>query len=248
MNLYPIYGERALFIEKGKTIVIADLHIGIEYEYSLQGVNIGSQTEKMLERCISIIKKKKAKRVIILGDLKHTIVQSGEEYEEAVEKEKKDVRYFIKKLAEIVELWIIKGNHDGQLKSKRAKIFGIRGISIGRVSLIHGHAWPSPAIMKNDLLIMGHIHPHVRIRTKIGYSYTQPCWVRGHFKKELLKKYKDANKNMEFIIMPAFNPLAGGVAVNREKIGGAIISMIDADNSFIYLLDGTNLGRIRNLR
>jgi len=47
--------------------------------------------------------------------------------------------------------------------------------------------------------------------------------------------------------MPAFNPLCGGIAVNREMLIGPMSKIMDIRNSYVYMLNGINLGRIRNL-
>ncbi len=245
MKVLPIYMERAIYAEDEKTLIIADLHLGIEFEYMLQGINIAVQTENLINRIKKLIEKKKAERLIILGDLKHIIVAD----KEIVKKERYEIRYFLKELSKIAEIWIIKGNHDGNIRSKYAKIFGSKGIKIEDIALVHGHAWPSPSLMDCEKIIMGHIHPNVRLQTKIGYSYIQPCWVRGNFKrKEFLRKYKEGNEKIEFIIMPAFNPLCGGIAVNKEEMVGALAKIMDIENAHVYLLNGLNLGKIKNLR
>ena len=235
----PVYGERALQI--GKTILIADLHIGIEYEYEEKGIKIPIQTKNLLSRIISILEKRNANRVIIVGDLKHAIGK------EAMIKERIQIRYFLKELSKHAEIWIIKGNHDGRIKSRHAKIFGARGILFKNFAIAHGHAWPDKNIMKSSHFIMAHLHPNIRITTKTGFSYMEPCWIRGKFKKEFKERYPDGNENMDVIIMPAFNPIAGGIAVNKEKLTHGIASLIDIKNSYAYTLNGINLGRIRNL-
>ena len=79
--MFPVYNERALLV--GKTLVIADLHIGLEYELRKKGIFIFSQYEKMKNRIISLLEKTKAKRIILLGDLKHNIPRATfEEYRE----------------------------------------------------------------------------------------------------------------------------------------------------------------------
>jgi len=239
----PVHGERALFIRNKKAIVIADLHIGIEYEYRTKGILIKSQAEKLAERCISIIKRKKADILIILGDIKHIIMEK-----EYARKEGMEVRKFLKEVSEHAEIWILKGNHDGRLKSKYAKIFGTRGILMDNIAMSHGHAWPAPSIMKARIFVMAHLHPQIRLKTEYGFSYTEPCWVRGKFlKKEFKEKYPEGNEDMDVIVMPAFNPVAGGIAINEDKIEHGIASIIDIKNAEAYLLNGVNLGRIRNL-
>ncbi len=242
MKPLPITGERALFLKANRAIILADIHIGIEMEYRMQGVNISLQTDALLERCRDMVLKKNAERIIIAGDVKH-IIPTAEAREE-----RREVSRFLKNLHEYADVEVVKGNHDGNLRSKYAKIHSSRGIMLDDVAIVHGHSWPSPEIMGAEAIVMGHIHPHVRIATTIGYSYLQPCWVRGKFmEEEFQKKYGEGNKDMEFIIMPAFNPLCGGVAVNREKVEGALFGIMDIDNAFIYLLDAINLGRVRNI-
>jgi metallophosphoesterase superfamily enzyme len=48
--------------------------------------------------------------------------------------------------------------------------------------------------------------------------------------------------------MPAFNPLCGGIAVNRDPLLGPFGSLIDVDNAEIYLLDGSSLGKVKDLK
>jgi len=245
----PIWNERALFIKKEKAVVIADVHIGIEFEYSQQGVNIGVQTDKLLERCKRLIEETAAEKLVIVGDLKHIILAKDEEQREMMRKERREVRKFLKVLDEYADIWIVKGNHDGRLQSKYAKIFGVKGMQIDDISFAHGHCWAGEEVMNGKIIVLAHIHPFIRITTKIGYSYLQPCWVRGKFQREkFLEKYKNGNHKMKFIIMPAFNPLCGGIAVNREKMEEAMMKIIDIEDAEVYLLNGLNLGRIRNLR
>ncbi len=53
--------------------------------------------------------------------------------------------------------------------------------------------------------------------------------------------------------MPAFNRLLGGVPVNVKKMSNELLgpllknNFIDMNNAEIYLLDGTYLGKLKNL-
>jgi metallophosphoesterase superfamily enzyme len=53
---------------------------------------------------------------------------------------------------------------------------------------------------------------------------------------------------MKFLIIPAFNPLCGGIAVNEKGIVGPLNKLLDISKSEIYLLDGTFLGIIKNIK
>jgi hypothetical protein len=52
--------------------------------------------------------------------------------------------------------------------------------------------------------------------------------------------------------MPTFNDLLGGIAVNEKdsELLGPIMknNLVDMDNADIYLLDGTFLGKLADLR
>ena len=53
--------------------------------------------------------------------------------------------------------------------------------------------------------------------------------------------------------MPAFNELCGGVPFNestQEDLLGPVFSSggIELENAEVYLLDGTRLGRLKNIR
>ena len=56
----------------GKTLVIADLHIGYEEALNKQGVLVPRrQFELTVERLKKLLEKTKPTRIIVLGDLKH---------------------------------------------------------------------------------------------------------------------------------------------------------------------------------
>jgi len=76
LEIQPIPNERALFIGGKKILVIADLHIGIEKELREHGINAPSQTKAMTDQVVSLCKKYKPKKIILLGDIKHNIPSS----------------------------------------------------------------------------------------------------------------------------------------------------------------------------
>ena len=71
MELKFIQNQPALVFNKN--LVIADIHLGLEYELYKSGINVPSQTEKMKKKIDQLIKKTKPNRLIFLGDIKHQI-------------------------------------------------------------------------------------------------------------------------------------------------------------------------------
>ncbi|MBL7206869.1 MAG: metallophosphoesterase, partial [Candidatus Aenigmarchaeota archaeon] len=174
-----------------KTLVIADIHVGIEYEYFRSGIKVPSQTDKILERVKKLIKETNAKKLLILGDLKHKV--PGTSYQE-----KREVPEFLNELDDLVEIEIVAGNHDGGLKSMLSndiKLHPSKGFLSGNVYFCHGNSWPSKEFLKADYIIMGHIHPLFEIKDKLGYRWSERVWVRAELgKKKIEEKYGKSKK------------------------------------------------------
>ncbi|MCP8307914.1 MAG: metallophosphoesterase [archaeon] len=266
--------EPALILETSlhKILIISDLHLGFEKGLSSKGINIPSQTQKIFDKLKSIIEKFSPDSIIILGDVKHGTLK-------IVPQEWVDVPQFLNKIKDLVKsVEIIRGNHDGGLKAllpKGIEIHSSRGISIkdGKESfaLIHGHAWPYPKLFNCDVLIMGHNHPIIEFR-EYGFRMVEPVWVMARWDKKKVAKsflkfsglkvgddpiasFKDAFgfyvRDSKIVIMPNFNPLLGGNAINVDNVSllGPLFSSrcIKLDESEIYLLDGSYLGHLSNL-
>jgi putative SbcD/Mre11-related phosphoesterase len=278
-SLRPIGTEPALLLRRGKEKVVAlgDLHIGWEVTLAQQGIHVPSQTSKMLERLKKIIESEKPSRIVMLGDVKHSV--TGAELEEW-----RDVPEFFEALLKLVpSVQVITGNHDGNLEPltpSKVQLMGPTGVALwGRFGLLHGHAWPSPEILGCETLILGHLHPAVTLRDALGYRLTKPVWVtapcnakkllRGTFKaagfsakanldRVLLEKFHVSLRTVRCIFIPPFNDFLGGRPVNSKRIEethagerlGPILrsGAVDMNEAEIHLLDGTYLGRVRQLR
>ena len=244
-NIQPIINEPALFIKNKKILVIADLHIGIESELKEKGLNIDMKTQKIIDHILRLIKKFKPKEIILLGDVKHNIPST-------TNLERRDVKNFLATIQGYVNIHIIPGNHDGNIRylcPEEIVVHPSEGYIVDNVGFFHGHRWPSREVISCDMVIMGHTHPNVILTDRLGVKNFENCWVRGKFKKDtLIEKYQIKKFDTEILIMPAFNPLCGGISVNREGIIGPVGRIIDLNNSDIYLIDGTFIGKIKNIK
>ena len=242
-NIQPIPNEPALFIENKKILVIADLHIGIESELKEKGVNAESQTHKMTDHLIRLCKKYKPKEIILLGDIKHNIPIS-------TNIERRDVRNFLNEIKDLGVVHIIPGNHDGNIKWLSPEgmiIHQSDGFVIDNVGFVHGHRWPSEAVMMCDQIIIGHTHPTIMLTDRLMYKTFEPCWLKGNFLKEKLKEKYPKSKNPEILVTPAFSPLCGGIAANKDGINGPIGKIMDLENLQVYLLDGSSIGLVKDI-
>lgn len=216
----------------GRSLIVADLHNGIEFEMFKKGANVPSQTQEKLKKLIAIIEQTKPKKLLILGDLKHNVpVTSRQEQEE--------VPLFLQELLKLVpKIIITKGNHDGNIE--RLVPPGVNVVDEfieGGVGYFHGHKKPTEELLKQKLIVCAHTHPSILLRDIRGNI--QQAWVEAKVK----------GSETDVIVVPAFDDSARGSAVNNtEPLGPFLKNMIDLDSAEIYLLDGSYLGTLEGLK
>jgi len=250
MSVNFIHNKPVLFIQEIKAIAIGDLHIGMEYELKKSGVNIPLQIARMKREIDEIIEKTKAKRLVILGDIKHLV--PGISYQE-----ERDIPEFLRQLRDEVKVSVCLGNHDTYIKDiapDKIDIYGSEGFKIKKYGFFHGHAWPAKSLMLCDYLITSHTHPTFQFIDTFGYKIVEPVWIKCKLNIERVKetyKIKKTGK-LNTIIVPAFNKLLIGSPINSsiktELIGPLFQNkLIDIKECSIYLLDGTYIGKIGTL-
>jgi hypothetical protein len=213
----------------GNALVIADLHIGIALEMYRKGVSIPNQSKSLAKKVNGLKRLTKTKRLFILGDVKHSI------YRIPIH-EIKEVPEFLNSV-KYDDITILKGNHDGNIEKivklvkKNIKIK--KSVVIGEFLLTHGHR----IVKTNKIIVMGHNQPNIKFRDKVGALYFEPVWLRG--------KTKDGKK---VIVMPAFNSLCGATIVNKDELIGPIAKKLIRNRTHAYLLDGTDLGNLKDLQ
>ncbi|HWG90972.1 MAG TPA: metallophosphoesterase [Candidatus Thermoplasmatota archaeon] len=242
----PIFEERAFLLPEGPSIVIGDLHVGLEGELRRAGIHLPSQTFRMKQRIERLVEATGAKRLIIIGDLKHTIPTSS--FQEALE-----LARFFDGLPLQVDL--VKGNHDVDMGylPPHVTVHDGPGIRVGHVGLLHGHTWPAPEVMAAPVVLSCHNHPMVLLLDALGHRHKEPAWVRAKFSDRIREKYPEANPEARFVVMPAFNDLLGGVAFNAvegSELLGPLFGngMVDVGSARLYTLDGVDLGTLQDLK
>jgi putative SbcD/Mre11-related phosphoesterase len=274
--LRPLLPFPALLIETTKKVlVLADLHIGWEWDarFLQAGLYIPSQTPKLQEKLMKLIEEHRPDTLLLLGDVKQAITRMS------IEDWRVIPEFFENIQSHVDEIIVVLGNHDGELEPltpPTVTIVPSRGLTIGQnpqIGLLHGHAWPSPEVLSSDILIMGHLHPVVWFRDKLGIWTVRQVWVVSNCDSEKLAiaylKYLNVTpttkprevlltktgvkiNDPKLIIVPAFNDLVGGVSVHNltRRLMGPIIrsTSVDIDTAEIYLLDGTYLGDPKHLQ
>ncbi len=200
----------------------------------------------MARRLTDLASRIGARRLFVLGDVKHLVPKMAS-------RERRDVYVMFRDLGEAFDsITIVQGNHDGILRNilpRNVKFRSPYGFREDDVGFCHGHAWPYKKVMEAGTLVMGHNHPAVGFRDELGRREIVPCWMRVPFVRRP-KRY--AKIPREAIVVPAFNELCGGMPVNdvRARFLGPLFreGLLGVDRASLHLLDGTHLGRLADVR
>ena len=239
----PVPGTPAAVADlgDGSALMVADYHAGIEaglrYE---QGVEVRSKAEERRERLLGLVAETDPDRLVVLGDLMHSIGDPGGA-------ERGEVEVLVESLPDDLSVTLVKGNHDGDVESWVGDVTVTpgHGTRIGDVGVAHGHTWPSPDVLSAEVVCVGHEHPRVRLEDEVGGSRVERVWLRGSLAPEAFaERYPDREATAdELVVFPAFNDLSGGTWVNvagQEFLSPFLPAGLDGGQA--YLLDGARLG------
>ncbi len=242
-----LYNKAAILL-KGITnsyIVVGDLHIGMERQLEKTGIKLHAASENMAKSIAKIAKENDTSKIIILGDIKESILNP-----DSVERIL--IKDFFQQLSGF-EITIALGNHDSRLQ-ELINIDMRDEVLLDNVALIHGHAWPSSAAMQKDYLIAAHNHIAMSFREVGGIrSENHKAWLIADLNyKNAYERYQTVNKNIKLIVMPAFNDLITGMPVNevRQKNISPLFRnhVFDYDNSAVYSMEGVLVGTPNSIR
>lgn len=258
IDITPIFDEPALVvINSEKSLVIADIHLGIEWDLYKSGFSIPSRTPHILQRIYEYIDAIQPDRLILLGDIKHNVPQTSWQ-------EKDEVPYFLSMLSDKTQVDILPGNHDGGLEMllpqrQNIKLYPSKGCVIDGVGYFHGHTWPIVELLGAEYIVTAHNHPTLCFTDPLGDRVIQSAWIRTQLKKDILQSHYASIqldkiwKNPQLIIMPFFNDLCGGMPFNKTLENGFIgpvfvAKAVNIEDAQLYLLDGTQLGSLKQFR
>jgi putative SbcD/Mre11-related phosphoesterase len=249
--LKVVPGESALIHREGDyaTLLVSDLHLGLEKEMASKGFRIPPYSQKMLDRMNSLAEKNHLNRVIVVGDVKHSIGKVQDIDWEIIP-------WFFETLLDVFSsVEVVPGNHDALIRSllpTRVKLHGAEGTVIGtrdKIGIAHGHSWPSQEVIASRCIVMGHSHFRYEMRDRFGGRSKEAVWLFANYDvADMLKKagHPAAKKGEgKLIVMPPFNNLVGGQAINAK--GGFDFGPILSSRAFrlddtdIFLLDGTRV-------
>jgi putative SbcD/Mre11-related phosphoesterase len=262
---------------KTKTLVIADPHLGWEMALRDRGIHVPSQSSKLLNKIVAVLSKYKPDTLLILGDVKYTVVaaEPGEwhdipEFFQNLKKHVKEIDIVRGNHDANLEPLLPESI---QLLPATGTIIDDVGLFHGHKwpsptllkckTIVMGHL--HPVVVFRDPVGFK-ITRQVWVKAKCDTAQLSKTLLQKHGIKiegspeETVKKhYNFKPRSSQLFIMPSFNDFLGGRPINETKprkkgptstmIGPVLRSdAVDLSNSEIYLLDGTYLGTLTQLR
>lgn len=252
-HLVPVPEAPALVVEpdrprEARTLVVSDLHLGLGATRERPAGPFEGSSPRLAEELLRILRASKADRVLVAGDAKHPIVGIPPLLRPVV------FDFFARLLREGLPVELVLGNHDvGIVRHlpREVLVHPAEGIVRNGVGIFHGHRWPSNAVLRASRLVAGHLHPGFRLApTAEDPEGKRRCWVRVELPPPPVATRRHrrhtALRAREIVILPAFNPVAGTEALNRERParGRSFLyrRFLALGTARAYLLDGTDLG------
>ena len=241
--------DRCLYWKEQALLVIGDLHLGYEQVLQEGGWNLPltqfEETAGRLDGIFKYFKKKryKIKKIILLGDVKHSF--SGVLKQEFSDFDKM-IKLFEGYLEKDGKIVVIKGNHDNILYpiiQKYPNIIFEEFYSVEDILFFHGDQLIIKTMSleflkeKYGLLVAGHFHPAILLKEGAKQEKYK-CFLYG----------KLNNINKKVIFMPSFFPLVEGTDISD----GLLDNKIDVHNFEVFIVDEEGntyeFGRLRKLK
>lgn len=187
-------GERSLYWENENTLIIADLHVGKTGHFRKAGIGVPAGVYKDdLHRLLAQILFFKAERLIIVGDLTHSIAN----------REMDLFRKWRKDFSSL-DVQLAKGNHD-ILDNRWYEEADIHvhnePFAIRNFLFVHDIIKPKIDVDPGKFVFSGHVHPGIIISGRGKQSLRLPCF---YFTKT-------------HCILPAFSRFTGTYTIEPEK-------------------------------
>ena len=261
---------------KTKTLVIADPHIGWEMALQEKGIHVPSQTPKLLKKLVALLSEHQPDALLILGDVKYTVVkaEAGEWHD--IPDFFTELQGYVRDISIVrgnhdanLEPLL---PENVKLLPATGTVIGDMGLFHGHKwpspmllkckTLLMGHVHPVVVFRDpSGFKITRQVWAKAQLNT-VQLSRTilqqQKMKVEGAPEATVKKQYGFKPQAANVFMVPSFNDFLGGRALNQTRPGkegqatmiGPMLrsGIVEMDNAEVYLLDGTYLGTLNQLR
>jgi len=182
------HASGGLWLDKPKTLLIADPHLGYGWAQRRRGELGPLQDAATQEKLLRVVDELNPEEVVLLGDTVHA--------PRPCEPERQLIEQTLDALRQRARLSVVMGNHDRALW----RDFGVAAVDAWRTEglvAVHGHQSPSP---DNTHAVVGHFHPAWSVVDNAGVRRRWPVFAVTE----------------TVTILPAFSPYAAGFDLRRR--------------------------------
>jgi len=261
---------------KAKTLVIADPHIGWEMALQEKGIHVPSQTPKIVQKLAALLSKYKPNSLLVLGDVKYTVLTTEPcEWHDIPDFFSKIQNYVADisvvrgnhdanlepLLPEEVKILPATGTTIGDVglfhghKWPSPMLLKCKTLLMGHIHPVVVFRDPTGFKITKQVWIKAQLNTNQLSKMLLR---KQRIKIEGSPEATVKKHYNFKPKAAQIFIVPSFNDFLGGRAINEVRAGkeghdqmiGPLLrsGIVDMDNAEIYLLDGTYLGTLTQLR
>ncbi|BCU71157.1 metallophosphoesterase [Stygiolobus caldivivus] len=173
-EIYVAEDLPVLYIKPLDSVVLSDVHIGYEEDMATKGIFIPKiQKKRFLTIYKRALKIFKTNKLIVNGDFKHSFSKLSKQ-------EKAELTEILTQIKEEgIELKIVRGNHDNYISTVSDKFDNIElveEINYDKIVIFHGHR--DIEVKPEFIYIIGHEHPRLSIKDKLGFSHKIQCFLK----------------------------------------------------------------------
>ena len=277
-NIQPVIPYPSILLQENsdRALVVSDLHLGWERLLSQRGVHIPSQTPKIKNMLLKIINETKPTQLIMLGDIKDAITKvSMEEWKdipeffEEIQEKVSEIQVILGNhdgnleplLPETIKIVPSPGTRFGDVGLFHGHAWPSPELLECR-NLVTGHVHPTIAIrdpmglrITRQVFIKAPCNSEQLAKSILNYLSTK---VGAKVSGVLNEQHKVQLRVEQLFILPSFNQFLGGRQINEKRrtkkradayIGPILRSgCMNIDDAEVYLLDGTFLGTVKQLK
>jgi uncharacterized protein len=260
-----------------KTLVVADPHLGWEISLQEKGIHIPSQTPKLAKKLVDLIVVYRPDSLLILGDVKYTVIASEPGEWRDVPDFFDEIKKYVSEigivrgnhdanlepmLPEKIEIHPSSGVVVGDVglfhghKWPSPELLSCKTLIMGHLHPVVVFRDPAGFKLTRQAWIRADCNSKLLAEVlleKHGFK------IEGSVEETLQKHYNVKLRTKQIFMMPSFNDFLGGRPVNEAKhskelggeglIGPVLRSeAVRMDDSELYLLDGTFLGTLNQLK
>jgi putative SbcD/Mre11-related phosphoesterase len=262
---------------KTKTLVIADPHLGWETALQEKGIHIPSQTPKLLKKLVALLSKCRPDTLLILGDVKYAVIkiEPGEwqdlpDFFTELKRHVSNISIVRGNhdanleplLPENIKLLPATGTIIDDVglfhghKWPSPALLKCKTLIMGHLHPVVVFRDPTGFKITRQVWVKAQCNTNQLSKTllqkdRIKIEDTPEATVKKH--------YNFKPQTAQIFIMPSFNDFLGGRPINetrsRKELGSEALigpvlrsQAVDVDNAELYLLDGTYLGTLNQLR